>query len=41
VDWSKPQLAMPREALTALMSMRDEDVTARLSVPTPPVVLTD
>lgn len=41
VDWDKPQLAMPREALTALMGMRDEDVTARLSESTPPVVVTD
>lgn len=37
VDWSKPQLAMPN--LERIMSMPDEEVTARFSVPTPPVPL--
>lgn len=37
VDWDKPQLAMPREALVRLMAMPDAEVTARLSEPVPPV----
>ncbi len=41
VDWDKPQLAMPPQVLTALMGMRDEDVTARLSESVPPVAVTD
>jgi hypothetical protein len=41
VDWDKPQLSMPPEVLKALMGMRDEDVTARLSESTPPVAVTD
>ncbi len=39
VDWSKPQLNMPREVLEAIMAMPDEQVTAKLSVPTPPVAV--
>ncbi len=41
VDWDKPQLRMPREALEALMRMPDEQVTARLSENVPPVIVTD
>jgi len=41
VDWDKPQLAMPPQVLTALMGMRDEDVTARLSESVPPVAIPD
>jgi len=37
IDWSKPQLAMPKENLERLMSMPDAEVTARLSEPDPPV----
>lgn len=37
VDWSKPQLAMPKPVLEAVMAMPDADVTARMSVPGPPV----
>ena len=37
VDWDKPQLAMPREALERLMAMPDTEVTARLSESVPPV----
>lgn len=37
IDWGKPQLNMPRKALEAIMTMPDEEVTARLSESTPPV----
>lgn len=40
VDWSRPQLAMPKEQLEALMAMPDDQVTALLSEPTPPVAVT-
>jgi len=39
VDWSQPQLAMPKERLEKVMGMPDEQVTALLSEPTPPVAL--
>lgn len=39
IDWSKPQLAMPKAALEAIMAMPDEQVTARLSESTPPVAV--
>ena len=38
IDRYKPQLHMPPELLEALMTMPDEQLTARLSWPTPPVV---
>jgi catechol 2,3-dioxygenase-like lactoylglutathione lyase family enzyme len=41
VDWTKPQLHMPKQQLEALMAMPDADVTARLSESTPPVVVAD
>lgn len=41
VDWSKPQLDMPREVLEAIMAMPDEMVTARLSENVPPVQVND
>lgn len=41
IDWGRPQLAMPKEALEAIMSMPDEQVTATLSQPDPPVDLSD
>jgi catechol 2,3-dioxygenase-like lactoylglutathione lyase family enzyme len=41
VDWSKPQLVMPKKQLEALMAMPDAEVTARLSESTPPVHVTD
>lgn len=37
IDWTKPQLNMPRQLLEAVMGMPDEEVTQKLSVPTPPV----
>jgi catechol 2,3-dioxygenase-like lactoylglutathione lyase family enzyme len=37
VDWSKPQLYMPKEQLETLMGMPDDEVTAKLSEPNPPV----
>ncbi len=39
VDWSKPQLAMGKEAVEKLMAMPDEQVTALLSEPEPPVAV--
>lgn len=39
VDWSKPQLSMPREVLEKVMAMPDDNVTARLSQPDPPVAV--
>lgn len=39
VDWSRPQLNMPRELLEAVMAMPDEEVTAKLSESTPPVAV--
>jgi len=39
IDWSKPQLNMPRELLEGVMSMPDEQVTATLSEPIPPVAV--
>lgn len=39
VDWTKPQLDMPREVLEAIMAMPDDQVTARLSENTPPVAV--
>jgi catechol 2,3-dioxygenase-like lactoylglutathione lyase family enzyme len=39
VDWSKPQLVMPDGLLEAIMAMPDDEVTAKLSEPTPPVVV--
>lgn len=39
VDWSKPQIDMPREMLERIMAMPDAEVTARLSENVPPVVV--
>lgn len=39
VDWGRPQLNMPKEALETIMAMPDDQVTARLSEPTPPVAV--
>ncbi|MFZ1490353.1 MAG: VOC family protein [Ilumatobacteraceae bacterium] len=41
VDWAKPQMTIPKEALEALMAMPDADVTANLSESTPPVLVED
>jgi catechol 2,3-dioxygenase-like lactoylglutathione lyase family enzyme len=39
VDWSKPQLDMPKHVLEAIMAMPDEQVTARMSENIPPVAV--
>lgn len=39
VDWSRPQLRMPRRVLEAIMAMPDEQVTATMSESTPPVAV--
>lgn len=39
VDWSKPQLDMPKEILERIMAMPDEEVTARMSENIPPVTV--
>lgn len=39
VDWTKPQLDMPKHVLEAIMAMPDEQVTARMSENIPPVAV--
>jgi catechol 2,3-dioxygenase-like lactoylglutathione lyase family enzyme len=39
IDSSRPQLIMPPGLLEAVMGMSDDEVTARLSEPTPPVAV--
>jgi catechol 2,3-dioxygenase-like lactoylglutathione lyase family enzyme len=41
VDWSRPQLDMPRAMLEKLMAMPDAEVTARLSENVPPVAVVE
>ena len=41
IDWSRPQLDMPRAMLEKLMAMPDAEVTARLSENVPPVVVVE